>query len=116
MTTINGTTPFSLTVLNVQALVPLAYALPSFVLYLTIIVVILRKFEEPFYRLFAANGILVSRHVWRSEYRFVGMYRVDSLLFDRQRQLCAGISSSLRIYPFKRYRDARTVLLVVVSV
>lgn len=59
MTALNGSTSVSLTTLNLQALVPLAYAVPSFVLYVIIIVIILRKFAEPFYRLFAVNGVLV---------------------------------------------------------
>ena len=67
MTTVNGTAPVSTTTLNLLALVPLVYAVPTFALYLTIIVVILQKFEEPFYRLFVVNGVIVSPRTSRRE-------------------------------------------------
>lgn len=48
-------------VLNLQALIPLVYALPSAVVYVILLVILWRNFKEPFYRLFALNGIVVSK-------------------------------------------------------
>lgn len=91
MTTANDTSPVNLTTLNLLTLVPLVYAVPTFAFYLTIIVVILRKFKEPFYRLFAVNGVVVSLCISSREDRCLGMCRVDRLLLDGERQLCAII-------------------------
>ncbi|KAH7712639.1 Serpentine receptor class gamma-5 [Aphelenchoides avenae] len=45
-------------VLNLQAIVPLVYTVPSFVLYGLVISVLIRRFKEPFYVLFAVNGFM----------------------------------------------------------
>ncbi|KAH7701551.1 hypothetical protein AAVH_31313 [Aphelenchoides avenae] len=44
--------------LNGQALIPLFYAIPSLLIYTATILVLLTHFREPFYRLFALNGIM----------------------------------------------------------
>lgn len=51
--------PISTTVLNLQAVVPLIYTIPSLLVYVLVIIVLLRRFKEPFYRLFAVNGVMV---------------------------------------------------------
>lgn len=46
--------------LHLQAFGPLIYAVPSILIYIAVIAVLLGRFKEPFYRLFAVNGIIVS--------------------------------------------------------
>lgn len=44
---------------NLQAIVPLCYAIPSFVLDVTLVVIILKSFKSYFYRLFVVVAITV---------------------------------------------------------
>lgn len=44
---------------DIKVMVPLSYAIPSFMMSTSIVIVILRSFKAPFYRLFAVAAMTV---------------------------------------------------------